>query len=202
LLFAKAQANFPDPNCKGSKFEKPCVRLEGEFWQHRSFPHKTKTRCSKKRHTEDSNSLRWHVRNLPRLNGDSWLMARRWLVLISSWRVTILFCDSQSWSDAELSSELLTFSILRYLSFHYLFCSDVLKFNSLKPSVKRLNRSASVTWHKQVAAADCWRQIRTSQFVSYNCLIFRISSVHMGSKVTFRVKPLWREASIQYPQKI
>jgi len=38
-----------------------------------------------------------------------------------------------------------TYVILRYLSFLYLFCSDVLKFNSLKPSVKCLNRSASVT---------------------------------------------------------
>jgi len=37
------------------------------------------------------------VSNLPRLSGDSWLMARRWLVLIRSWRVTVLFCDSQSW---------------------------------------------------------------------------------------------------------
>jgi len=64
LAFCKStsckKANFPYRNCKGSKFEKPCVCLEDGLWQHHSFPLKTKTRCSKKRHTEDSNSLCWH----------------------------------------------------------------------------------------------------------------------------------------------
>jgi len=52
--------------------------------------------------------------------------------LIRSWRVTVLFCDSQSWSDVQLVDFWLLF-IRRYLSFLYLFCSYVLKFNSLKP---------------------------------------------------------------------
>jgi len=63
--------------------------------------------------------------------------------LIRSWRVTVLFCASQSRNNTQLESGHLPFICSSFL--YLLFCSDVLKFNSLKRSVKRLNRSASVT---------------------------------------------------------
>jgi len=101
------------------------------------------------------------VSNLPRLSSDSWLMARRWLVLIRSWRVTVLFCDSQSWcasarglvvgasasalvgrESASLSEEMLHVSY--YLSYDYAVCLTTLSVQL--HTVSNLPRLSGDSW--------------------------------------------------------
>jgi len=82
------------------------------------------------------------------MNLSAWTSIRNWwrgadYVLISSWRVTAFFRASQSRNYNQLFSDRLPLICSSFL--YFLFCSDVLKLNSIKPSVERLKRSDSLT---------------------------------------------------------